>query len=326
MNELISIIVINYNGTRWNERFLESLLKQTYQNFELIFVDNASTDKSVEIVKNKYQDKRIKIIQSTDNLGFAGGNNLGIEEASGDLIMLINNDTWFMPNMLEKVYTFYKKNDFDLVAPLIMHYENNNNFVPHHWKIDFWGHPVRISGGSSKDAFYIGGACLFFSKELYKTTHGLDNNFFMYSEEVDWFWRLSLENKRYTYVSNVFVYHFGSGSSGSGLKVTSFLWRNQNVLQMLLKNYRWYNLIWVLPGYFMQNFFEVLFFLFTLKPKIAATYFQGLYFNLKNLKRTLKQRKIVQEQRVVSDWAIMRKMYFGSAKLKHLLRFYESKS
>src|SRR4030042_5307912 len=110
-------------------------------------------------------------------------------------------------------------------------------------------------GGSS--SFYLSGVCLFFTKKFYWQTKGLDDDFFMYGEDWDWFWRLRLFDKKIFQINGLKVYHAGAGSTGSGIKYLSFLWRNQNSLQMLLKNYRWFNLLWVLPIYFIQNIFEI---------------------------------------------------------------------
>ena len=112
MNDLISIIIVNYNGKKWLQKCLDSLLCQTYNNFEIIFVDNGSSDDSVEFVNNNYKDERIKIIKSDKNLGFAGGNNLGIDNSKGEYILLLNNDTWVEFDFLEKLFIFYNSELF----------------------------------------------------------------------------------------------------------------------------------------------------------------------------------------------------------------------
>ena len=88
---LVSIIIVNYNGFRFLKQLLSSLAVLNYPRYEIIFVDNASKDESVSFVENEYPN--VKIIKSKINLGFAEGNNIGIEEAQGELIALINNDT-----------------------------------------------------------------------------------------------------------------------------------------------------------------------------------------------------------------------------------------
>jgi len=90
MSPLVSIIIVNWNAKNYLQKCIESLLEQTYQNFEIIFVDNASSDGSVEFVKTNFP--KIKIIENKKNLGFAKGNNIGIKNSQGEIICLFNPD------------------------------------------------------------------------------------------------------------------------------------------------------------------------------------------------------------------------------------------
>lgn len=91
---LVSIIILNFNGESYLERCLFSVLSTKYPNFEVIFVDNASTDSSLRIVEKTFgNDQRLRILRSRQNLGFSGGNNLGFSHAIGDYIVFLNNDT-----------------------------------------------------------------------------------------------------------------------------------------------------------------------------------------------------------------------------------------
>ena len=99
---LVSIIILNFNGESYLEQCLYSVLGTKYPNFEVIFVDNSSTDSSLKIVeKNFANEKRLKIFKSSQNLGFSAGNNLGFTHASGDFIVFLNNDTIADPNWLK---------------------------------------------------------------------------------------------------------------------------------------------------------------------------------------------------------------------------------
>ena len=324
VEELISIIIINYNGKKWLKKLFDSLFSQTYKNFEIIFVDNASDDDSIDFLKNNYKDDRIKIIQSEKNLGFAGGNNFGIKNAKGEYILLLNNDTWVEADFLERLTNFYNENKFDIVGPVEANYYTKKSDI-YTIYLDLFGHFIYKNDGiGGSKCFYLSGVCLFFTKEFYYKTGGLDDNYFMYCEDWDWFWRLHLLNKKIFQINNLKIYHAGAGSTGSGIKYLSFLWRNQNVLQMLLKNYRWFNLLWVLPIYFIQNIFEIIFFVLILKPKIAYSYIQGWWFNVVNFKKIMQKRKWVQENRIAGDYKIIKKMYLGFGKLYHLINYYKN--
>lgn len=161
-----------------------------------------------------------------------------------------------------------------------------------------------------------------FKKSLYEETGGLDDGFFMYFEEIDWFWRLHLLDKKTCGLSGITVHHAGSGSTGGGLRYLSFLWRNQNSLQMLLKNYSWWNLLWVLPSYLAVNLVEIAFFLIIGKPMIAWSYIEGWIFNFRRIGATLHKRKWVQENRKMSDGVIMRRMHSGFGKWVHLIKYF----
>ncbi len=321
-NDLISIVVVNWNGKKWLEKCLSSLIAQTHKNLEVILVDNGSSDDSVEFIKSNYPE--VILVKSDKNLGFAGGNNLGIDQSKGKYILLLNTDTWVDNNFVERIYHKFLSSKVDIIAPKEVNYEGEEFDYSDNKTIDIFGHPFFIKG-KVKNSFYLKGVCLFFKRSLYDKTHGLDNNFFMYSEETDWFWRLNFLNKKFILVNDLYVYHAEAGSSMKGINYNIFLWRNQNALQMLLKNYAWHNLLWVLPIYFLQNVVEIMFFLLTLKPKIALSYVQGWWFNLINLKKILKKRSWVQRNRQVNDWEILKKMYLGFGKFYHLIHFYKNK-
>lgn len=318
---LTSIIVVNWNGKKWLKRCLDSLCSQQGADYEVVLVDNGSSDGSADFVKAEYDPGKVRVVRSEKNLGFAGGNNLGIRNARGEYIMLLNNDAWVDQDCLAKTVEFYKQHHFDIIAPIETDYENTvvREAV---MKIDPLGHPIYLTGKNEQAGFYLQGVCLFFKKEFYEQTLGLDDDFFMYLEEVDWFWRLNLLGKQFSFIEGVFVHHVGAGSTGSGVKYKAFLWRNQNSLQMLLKNYSWLSLALVLPLYFLQNLLEILFFIVILKPNIAWSYLLGWWFNLWHLKGTLEKRKWVQERRTCSDFQLVKgRFYLGFAKLYHLTYF-----
>jgi GT2 family glycosyltransferase len=320
-NDLISVIIVNWNGRKWLKNCLDSLHRQTHRNLEIILADNASTDGSVPFARELYPD--VIPVSTSKNRGYAAGANTAIPRASGGLIMLLNNDTWMHENFVEKLLAFYKSSGCDVVAPVERDYSGFKRSFQM-TQIDCLGHPVPLFHHRRKgsDNFYLSGACLLFSKELYLNTRGLDNGFFMYFEEADWFWRLNLLKKKFAYAKDIYLYHFGAASTGKGIKYSSFLWRNQNTLQMLLKNYAPQQLAWILPLYFLQNCVEILAFMLALKPKIAISYVQGWQFNLTNWNGIMKRRAWIQARRKVRDGQIMKnKMYLGPGKIRHLVGY-----
>jgi GT2 family glycosyltransferase len=317
----ISVIIVNWNGKKWLKKCLDSLYSQTYSNLEIIIVDNNSTDDSIEFIKKNFSS--VAILNSETNLGFSGGNNIGIQKSTGDFILLLNNDTWLESDLITNLMCEYFSSASDIIAPHETEYINPT-FKRLYATVDLLGHVVtqRNTLPSKARIFYLSGACLLFKKDFYIQTGGLDTDFFMYMEDVDWFWRMRLLNKKIHQSHDIFFYHSGAGSTGNGIKYNVFLWRNQNTLQMLLKNYKVLNLLWILPLYFIQNFIEMIFFVILLKPKISFSYVQGWIFNIVHIKRTLQKRKIIQSTRVTGDFAIFRKMYLGPGAFHHFIQYY----
>src|SRR3990167_8345343 len=100
MNDpLISVIITNKNALKWLEKCLSSLEKQTFKNFEVVFVDNVSTDGSIKYVEKAFP--QVRIIRNKKDLGFAGANNVGVEHAKGQYVFLINTDTELFPDTME---------------------------------------------------------------------------------------------------------------------------------------------------------------------------------------------------------------------------------
>jgi len=317
---LISIVIVNWNGKQWLSACLDSLANQTYRHIEIVLVDNASSDGSIDLLKKNYPS--VRVVANKQNHGFAGGNNRGVEYAKGELVMFLNTDTWIDPDFIEKLYAFYWQGEYDIVGP----YENDYRNLTHPKNIstiDVLGHTVVFPAtkSNSNKFFYRSGVCLLFSKKLYKETGGLDSDFFMYVEEVDWFWRLHLQKKKIGIAENLFVHHAGAGSIGKGLKHNTFLWRNQNSLQMLLKNYSLLSLVFILPSYLFQHIVEMIAFTALGRFSIASTYWTGIVWNIGNLENTLKKRKYIQSHRLISDLHILSKLYVGNGKLRHLFTY-----
>lgn len=317
-NDLVSIILVNWNGKKWLKKCLDSLVSQTYKNLEIILIDNASTDDSIKLVKEYFPE--VKIILNKKNLGFPKANNIGVLKSKGKYLLLINNDTWVKNDFIEKLYEFYKKNEFAVISPIEKDYAGKKiNLV--NPTIDPTGSPAFFILQEKKNKLFFTSVCYFCQKKDYLETLGFDENYFVYYEDVDWFWRMSLLGIKYGYASDVYIHHAGAGATGKGINYNMFLYRNQNALQTILKNYSLLTLIFVLPLYFLQNLFEITFFLALLKPKISYSYFQGWFFNIQNFKKILKKRKWIQKKRKIGDLEILRKMYLGPAKLRMLLNY-----
>lgn len=111
MEELVSIIMPNYNGAKYLQETINSVLAQTYTNWELLFVDDCSTDNSLEIVQ-AFQDERIKILKNEKNSGAAASRNYALREAQGKWIAFLDSDDLWTPNKLTEQIAYMLKNNY----------------------------------------------------------------------------------------------------------------------------------------------------------------------------------------------------------------------
>lgn len=319
--KLISIIIVNWNGRKWLRNCLDSLYSQTYKDFEIIFVDNASEDDSVYFVRKNYP--RIIIIQNEENIGFGRASNLGVKKSKGEILFFLNNDTECPKNLLKKVVDFKTKNNFDIIGPRILDEYGADPLKRQYLGIDFLGFPCM-----SKKLFYIEGCALMINKRDFENLGGFDEKYFMYSEDIDLCWRAFLYEMKLGICEDTTIIHFGGGSSErtryqKGRKHIVPIMRRyeveKNNLRNLLKNYRFINLSWCIPLFIIQDFFESLFYLFTGNLKMFKFIWTAIFWNITNLKDTLQQRKIIQYNRIIGDFKILSKMNLIPSKLKAFL-------
>lgn len=324
MQPLISIIIVNWNWKKWLQKCLDSLISQTYKNLEIIIVDNKSTDDSVEYIHKNYP--QVNVVLSEKNGGFAYWNNLWIKNAKGEYILMLNNDTWVSSDFVESMYQKFQLYSCDILAPTEGAYSGDIPEMKTILTIDIFGYPILIKDKSNNlvtdKNLFVSWACILFRKDYYQKTLGMDNEFFMYFEETDWMWRINIFWWKILKLYDVYFYHAGWGSSVSRrLSADKFLWRNENTLQMLLKNYSLWMLIFVLPIYFLINFIEAIIFLCIGKFSIAFTYISWPVSVFRKLNRVFKNRKVIQNMRKKNDLYILSKMYFWFAKINHLFQF-----
>jgi GT2 family glycosyltransferase len=134
---LVSIIILNYNANQLIVDCVDSVLKSNYKNLEVILVDNASTDGSHKECKKKFDI--IKLIENNENLGYCEGNNVGLREAKGQFIVVLNPDTIVEPNWLDELFAGYKKYGDGLYQPKLLATSEKN-------RINSAGNFIQIFG------------------------------------------------------------------------------------------------------------------------------------------------------------------------------------
>lgn len=233
----VSIISINYNQAEVTFEMLESFRKVDYPDVEIIVVDNASKNRDIEEISTKYPET--VFVKSDENLGFAGGNNLGLKYATGEYIMFLNNDTEVLPDFLPPLIAKLSESEkIGMVCPKIrFHYQPDT--------IQFAGYtpinPVTIRnkliGYREKDRGQYNearqsplghGAAMMVKKEVIDKVGPMEDSFFLYYEELDWCTRITRAGYQIWYVPESIVYHKESISTGreSPLK-TYYITRNR---------------------------------------------------------------------------------------------------
>ncbi|MFX0141216.1 MAG: glycosyltransferase family 2 protein [Candidatus Hodarchaeota archaeon] len=222
MIKLVSIILLNYNNNHFTVDCLKSLTKQSYKNFEIIIIDNASkygTYLELKTILKEFESKlKIKLIRSEYNLFFAGGNSIGIKNAKGDYIFLLNNDTEVVPDFLEKIVNYLDKNkDVGMICPKILFYKDKNRI----WYGGAYLNPRSIYfsyhlGINQKDnekydqmnePAYACGAALITRRKIIDKVGLMDEIFFIYVEDVDWSYRAKKKGYKLIYFPDTVVYH-----------------------------------------------------------------------------------------------------------------------
>lgn len=240
-NPLISIITLNYNQTPVTCEFLESLKVLNYTNFEVIVVDNASKEDPTKTIKAKYPD--VKVIRSAKNLGFTGGNNLGMREAKGDFLFIVNNDTEVTPDLIGKlIEPFYRDETIGMTSPKIYYYD-------HPKLIQYAGfteiNPVTgrnsAIGGMEIDhgqydegryTAYAHGAAMMVPREVVEKVGMLPDMFFIYYEELDWSSQIRKANYHIYYQPEALILHKESVTMGRESAIKAYYHTRNRILFM----------------------------------------------------------------------------------------------
>lgn len=218
---LVSVIVLNWNGKRFLEDCLISLEKQSYSNFEVIFVDNGSTDSSVDFIKKKFP--WVKLIENKENLGFAAGNNKGIKISSGKYIVTLNNDTKTDRKWLESLVNVAESsNNIGMCASKVLLLKRPN-------VIDSVGINIYPDGMSKQRGYLeidtgqydkieeilLPSACAaLYRKEMLDQIGLFDESFFAYCEDTDLGLRGKLKGWKAVLAPSAIMYHLYSGTAG----------------------------------------------------------------------------------------------------------------
>ncbi|SEW50335.1 glycosyltransferase family 2 protein [Chitinophaga arvensicola] len=287
---LVSIVALNYNSTTVTCEFLESTRLLSYRNFETIIVDNGSKeDPTAQLEAGNYPN--LKIILSKENLGFTGGNNLGMKQAKGDFIFIVNNDTEVTPDLIERLLEPFAGDPFiGVVCP----------------KIRFWYHPNVIQyagfrpmnlltgrtgavGNREEDNGQYDtpgvtncahGAAMMVKREVIEKVGMFAEKFFLYYEESDWSARIIRAGYKIYYNGAGLIFHKESVSIGKESPLKVYYHTRNRILYMRRNTNRLQLTVFLLFFSFFTFPKSVL--RFTLKGQFAylKSFFRGIFWNM----------------------------------------------
>lgn len=321
---LVTVIILNWNGKDIVESCVTSVLNSDYPNVEVIVVDNISTDDSVELLNQKFAaDKRLKVIVTDTNLPPVKANNLGIRNANGDYIFLLNNDIEVERGCIKNLIS---EASIDTVcSPKVLLRSGKIDFnggVMDRWGYG-WGRGYReddIGQYDDQDFFYPG--FFLFKKSMLEKTGYFDEDICFGWDDLDFSWRIRLAGNKITLVPKAIIYHLGSHTL-KRLRTKYFCHYNirKNRVAGLIKNYSLPNLLFFLPTLLVFYFFIFLLELFTKRdPKLAITSISAILWNIKKLPLLLKKRRFTQKNiRRVPDKDIVKYMTNRSVLFENFL-------
>ena len=308
-NPLVSVIVLNYNAGKLLLNCIESVKKSAYKNLEIIVVDNISTDKSQETCKEKYPD--IKLIQNNENFGYCEGNNIGIREAKGDYIIILNPDTIVESNWIEELISAYNKFGEGLYQPKILSLEKTQILQSTGNMLHIFGFGFARDKGKNDNLEkntiekigYASGTCLFTSKKVLKQVGLLDPFLFLYHDDLDLGWRAAQIGIGSYYVPNSVIYHVESYALKWNAK--KFYWLERNRKYCILTHYSKKTYAKILPSLILVDFFVWLFYLSKgfLGSKIKAEI--DILRNKKHIEekyQELESRKTVPDEELIKQF------------------------
>jgi GT2 family glycosyltransferase len=298
----VSVIILNYNGYQCLKVCLPSLVKTDYPKFEIIVVDNGSTDQSVDYLRNNWQHC-IRIIELHENLGFAEGNNIGILNANGEIIAILNNDIEVEGNWLRSaVGALLSDRKVAAVQSKIMQYAERDKIDCVGLSFDKFGLVVNVGRDEKDHGQYdylheiwgcSGGAMIGWKHRLIEA--GLfDRTFFIYYEDVDLSWRLKLCGYKMLLAPSSFVYHMGKATSKTIPSSFVVFHSTKNYIASWLKNYSLRMLIIKCPSIFFIVVGALLFEIVQGRYDLFMARLKSIMWIWRNLRNILKERHKIQ--------------------------------
>jgi GT2 family glycosyltransferase len=291
---LVSIITVNYNNTGVTEELLASIRKNSYPNFEVIVVDNASKEDPSAALKAVYPG--VQVICSPQNLGFSGGNNLGLKVAKGEYLFLVNNDTEFTDGLVEGLLeVFHKYPDAGIASPKFHYYF-------HKGTIEYAGYRAvdKFTGRNSMigckeedngqydrigETNYAHGGGMMVPARVMQDVGLMPEVYFLYYEEFDWCEQIRRKGYKVYYQPKSLIYHKESMTTGKNSPLKTY-YINRNRILFMRRNFslqqRMFFMFYLVAFTIPKN---TLTFLMKREGVHLKAFWKGIFWNIKNYKK-----------------------------------------
>ncbi len=303
----ISVIIVNWNGRHFLDVCLSALRRQTFRDFETIFVDNGSQDGSAKYVRARFPE--VRVLALDQNLGFTGGNIAGYKLATGKLIVLLNNDTEADPGWLEAInngsYSYPEAGSF---ASKMMYFDDRHRIENCGFEVDIAGTTVELGRDEwdspkwslPRKAFGACGGAVAYRRSMLDHIGFLDPDLFMIYEDVDLSFRAQLCGYECVYLPRAVVYHRYRSTIGTRPALQVF-YAQRNIDLVFLKNMPLGLILRSAPRRLMYEFASALYFL---RLGSGFAFIRAKLDVLRRLPSVLAKRRAVQKLRLVSTGEI----------------------
>jgi hypothetical protein len=330
---LVSIIVVNFNGKHHLRNCINSLKKTAYPNFEVILVDNGSTDESVDLIKNNFG--WVKLLENEKNLGPIKGRNIGASIARGELIVFLDNDTEVDSKWLsDLVKVMVKNKSIGICACKVKFFSNRDLINSAGMGCDIYGFAFsrglicrgnyeKDEGQYDKEEEVFAGyaAAMMIRKDVLDEVNYLNSDFGMYYEEIDLSWKVRIAGYKVVYSPKSIVYHKMTGPKSSFTRKIKY-YTEMNRLRTVIQNYSLSMLFKIIPIYSFLKLSEFLIYIIYRKFDDAIGVASGIFGFFKKFPKVLLDRIVVQKLRKVNDDEIIKYMEKHSIELSMFLKGY----
>lgn len=329
-----SVIILSYNSSRFIEQCLTSVFETDHPSFEVIFVDNHSTDDSVRLASRAGSSrKNFRLINSDKNLGFAGGNNLGARAARGKFLVFLNVDTEVTRQWLRGIEAgFSRAPNIGVIQAKLLLLGDRRTFDSAGDAVDYFGYGMSLAGDWREDdrgqydfpyeTFSARGAALAMRSDLFRRLGGFDESFFLDYEDIDLSWRTRLAGYKVMFEPASTVYHAASSRDFAERSATRSHHSIKNRITMVTKNYELSNFLkYALPSIMLFLVLYTVGSIYRRSPRILLLILKGNLWVLLNFQTIIKSRRVVQGKiRAVPDSEI--RPYMIQTSLTKRMRFY----